>query len=177
MKLQGYFCPRTDRTHHTTEAKRMCVCRWGTERLRVSGHLELRSAKTLSLFSQSRDVCLLYIHGAVAVLWKSREKLVREEGKSPRHGHGGRRKRADYSLCWSLGDASVNARAMSRRKQGNPQHLSQREIITRKSLVCFNYLCLWISVGFLSCVRLTDTTPNRVRVYLFLVMDWSYENN
>ena len=31
----------------------------------------------------------------------------------------------------SPGDASVNARAMSRRKQGNPQHLSQREI-TRK---------------------------------------------
>ncbi|KAI3367998.1 hypothetical protein L3Q82_026825, partial [Scortum barcoo] len=28
----------------------------------------------------------------------------------------------------SPGDASVNARAMSRRKQGNPQHLSQREI-------------------------------------------------
>lgn len=35
-----------------------------------------------------------------------------------------------FQRC-SPGDASVNARAMSRRKQGNPQHLSQREI-TRK---------------------------------------------
>ncbi|GLD71469.1 B-cell lymphoma/leukemia 11B-like protein [Lates japonicus] len=32
-----------------------------------------------------------------------------------------------FQRC-SPGDASVNARAMSRRKQGNPQHLSQREI-------------------------------------------------
>ncbi len=32
-----------------------CVCRWGTERLRVSGHLESRSAKTLSLLTRSQD--------------------------------------------------------------------------------------------------------------------------
>ncbi len=119
-----------------------CVCRWGTERLRVSGHLESRSAKTLSLLSHSRDPYLYPRPGAVAVLWKSREKLVTEGGKSPRHGHGGQKARADYSLCGSLGDASVNARAMSRRKQGNPQHLSQREIITRKSIFYFTCLCL-----------------------------------
>lgn len=83
--------------------------------------------------------------GAVAVLWKSQEtSLLPREETSSRHGHGGQKTRADYSLCGSLGDASVNARAMSRRKQGNPQHLSQREIITRKSILCFTYyyLCL-----------------------------------
>lgn len=102
----------------------------------------------------------------MAVLWKSREKLAREgiEGKSPRHGHGGKKKRTDYSLCWSLGDASVNARAMSRRKQGNPQHLSQREIITRKSVVCSNGL------GYLTCA--CDCTE--LCVSLFVLGDLSY---
>ena len=55
------------------------------------------------------------------------------EGKRGPHKGG---EAADHSLCRSPGDASVNARAMSRRKQGNPQHLSQREIITRKSSAC-----------------------------------------
>lgn len=88
----------------------------------------------------------------MAVLWKSQEKFVTEEGEtSPRHGHGGQKTRADYSLCGSLGDASVNARAMSRRKQGNPQHLSQREIITRKSVFCFTYLWLFSDFFFFIC--------------------------
>ncbi|MEQ2171416.1 hypothetical protein GOODEAATRI_010460 [Goodea atripinnis] len=45
-------------------------------------------------------------------------------------------------LSSSPGDASVNARAMSRRKQGNPQHLSQREITRKLPCVTFHRLTL-----------------------------------
>lgn len=63
-----------------------------------------------------------------SVLWRSREKLSAEQEEAI----GGTR--AHPSECWSPGNASVNARAMSRRKQGNPQHLplSQRETIRRE---------------------------------------------
>ncbi|TRY66582.1 hypothetical protein DNTS_009853 [Danionella cerebrum] len=94
-------------------------------RRRVSGQTEQKRC-TLAITGPPSPSAT----GAVAVLWRSQEKFATEAGRSPRHGHGGRKTRADYSLYGSLGDASVNARAMSRRKQGNPQHLSQRDIIT-----------------------------------------------
>lgn len=54
---------------------------------------------------------------------KNKEEKKRGGGSAPQH--------IPPNQCSSPGDASVNARAMSRRKQGNPQHLSQREIITQ----------------------------------------------
>lgn len=50
----------------------------------------------------------------------------------------------------SPGDASVNARAMSRRKQGNPQHLSQREITRKYTCRNLHYHSTGFSSVFLS---------------------------
>ncbi|CAL8291665.1 unnamed protein product, partial [Gadus morhua 'NCC'] len=57
-----------------------------------------------------------------SLLWRSPRK-VRGQKEDAIGG-----KRADPFQCRSPGNATVNARAMSRRKQGNPQHVSQREI-------------------------------------------------
>ncbi len=138
---QGYFRPRTDRARHTAEVHVWSLRYWASARL--WSFWRARSARHFR-FSQFTGPLSVFTPGAVAVLWKSREKLVAEGGEKPtlrtRRTEGASR----LFLVGSLGDASVNARAMSRRKQGNPQHLSQREILTRKSI--FIYLFVFVVV-------------------------------
>lgn len=77
---------------------------------------------------------VLFFFFLLIFIFLKEEELGKEEeeerGKKKRRRIGPQHIPPDQ--CSSPGDASVNARAMSRRKQGNPQHLSQREIITRK---------------------------------------------
>lgn len=113
-----------------------------TKSARASGHRALchsRSPQSAGVAARPREVTrgevssrATFGTGAKRPAWAPSAVGTREPRRQQQERErGGEEEESPAFRRRSSGDASVNARAMSRRKQGNPQHLSQREI-TRK---------------------------------------------